>query len=127
MTEEEKKEAQTEEQPKKKKKKDPVEQALERTEELRTTLKALENETITLDGKLKNRNPALAKQIANENEIMKKRIENMNKAYQAILLEGLQVTEKQFLEFHYEDLKQATIEYCKKANVDLKIWKELAS
>ncbi len=103
-----------------------TEAAPNKIQELKGHIKSLQSEVKTLAGKIANRNPATAAKVKQENEKLIARVGNLQKALYALTLESQAPTIPSDDDLRTEIIRQATLSYCKKANVDQSIWKNIA-
>jgi hypothetical protein len=109
------------------KRKSPEEEASERIAKLQVDVVAVEREIKTLEGKLANRNPAALGEVRTANAALEKRLTALKLALYSLLIDSLKPRFNEDLHLQLECLRQATIEFCQKANVDPEIWKNIAS
>jgi hypothetical protein len=105
----------------------PEAQALARVKELRAKVAETQQQVVTLEGKLKNRDPQLIERLKKENEELEKRFVLLKKSLFAIITESYQPRSADELKLQYETLRVAAVEYCKKAKIDPELWKSIAS
>lgn len=105
----------------------PEAQALARVKELREKISQAHQQILTLEGKLKNRDPNLIARLKKENDEMGKRFALLKKSLFAIIAESYQPRSADELKLQYEVLRRAAVEYCKKAKIDPELWKSIAS
>ncbi|MGK5089959.1 hypothetical protein WDW86_20605 [Bdellovibrionota bacterium FG-2] len=103
-----------------------AETAPNKIQELKAQVQTLQREVKTLTGKIANRNPATATKVKQENEKLIARVGNLQKALYALTLESQSPSAPAEDDLRTEILRQATLQYCKKANVDQSIWKNIA-
>lgn len=95
--------------------------------ELQAQAATLVGELRIYEGRIANRNPALAAKLKTENLVLTKRIAALEKALLAISLDVLKPRINDDAKLQYEILRQAAVEFCKKTNTDPEIWKNIAS
>jgi hypothetical protein len=95
--------------------------------ELEAKIKTLEQEIIILEGKIGNRNPQQLEKVKRENAELKQRFQLLKKALFVIINESYQPRTIQEADLHYDVLRRATVEYCKKAKIDQELWKSIES
>ena len=105
----------------------PEAQALARVKELREKITQTQSQLLTLEGKLRNRDPNRIARLKKENEDMTKRFALVKKSLFAIIAESYQPRSEDEWKLQYEALRKATVEYCKKAKVDPQLCKSIAS
>ena len=99
----------------------------QRIAELQAKVTALKQEVLTLQGKAANRDPKLIAQLKQENAELAKRFELVKKSLFAIIAESYQPRTAEEAKLEYEALRNATVDYCKRAKIDPEIWKSIAS
>ncbi|OFZ83029.1 MAG: hypothetical protein A2583_13290 [Bdellovibrionales bacterium RIFOXYD1_FULL_53_11] len=92
---------------------------------LQESVKNLEGELRTIEGRFKNRDPALIAPLQAENKRMQDRIDTLLKSYYFLLMESLMPRQSDEFKAQLEILKNSAIEYFKKANIDQEIWKNI--
>ena len=105
----------------------PEEAANLRVKELQTALARLQSEIRTGQGKLANRDPTILKRLTHENEQLHFRINLLEAALLALCQDALVPKNAEDDAARLEILRQATLDYCRKKNVDPEIWKNLES
>lgn len=105
----------------------PEAEANQRIADLQTRLKALQQEVISMEGKVLNRDPVKIEALKKENEALGKSFILLKKSVFVIISESHQPRIMDELKLQYEILRRATIEYCTKAKIDPELWKSIAS
>lgn len=105
----------------------PEAQASARIKDLQAAVAALQKDCRTLEGLLANRNPQALERLNQENEKLRARAFALETALGALMIDSLKPRLAEEEKAQFEILRQATVEYCKKANVDPEIWKNLVS
>jgi hypothetical protein len=103
----------------------PETEATSRINVLQESIKAVEGEIRTLSGRFANRNPALVEPVKKENEELKKRMDLLQKALFGLLLESTKTKLMEDQKNQLDILKQAAIDYFKKANINPDLWKNI--
>jgi hypothetical protein len=85
----------------------------------------LEAEVKTLDGRLHNRNPAVAEALRKENEALRERVSALIRALNTLVGESLLPRHPEDQKVQLEALRHAAIEFCKKENINPEIWKNI--
>lgn len=98
-----------------------------RIKEIQARIVALQSEIRMIQGRYANRDPALARTLAKENELHHARLVLLQKALFGLMMDSYKPRQAQEEQQQYEILRRSTVEYCKKANVDPEIWKNLES
>jgi hypothetical protein len=105
----------------------PESEANQRITELQARLALLQQELLTMEGRLANRDPKLIERLKKENAEFTTRFQLLKKALFAIIIESYQPRSSDELKLQYETLRKAAVEYCKKTKIDPEIWKSIAS
>ena len=87
----------------------------------------MEKELRMSQGKLANRNPALVKEAKKENTELLKRLSSLQKVLYALIEESFNPALAEDAKLKTEILREAAISFCKKANIDQEIWKNIVS
>lgn len=96
-------------------------------EDLRKEIMKVQQETRQFQGQLANRSQALLEKLKLENDGLKARIPRMELALNALIMDSLKPRMAEDEKLQYEALRQAAVEFFKRANVDPQIWKSLVS
>lgn len=116
--------------PKKEEKKEgksPEEELRDKVAALEQEAKVLESEIRVSEGRLKNRNPQKLAELQKENEALRIRALNLQKCLFGMLMEASVPRTPEDSTLYHDVLKAGSIEYFKKASIDVALWKDIAS
>lgn len=99
----------------------------ERIIELRGEIEKIEAEIHILQGRLKNRNPALAKAVKRENDELGARLKKLQTALYGALADSLMPRSPDDARLHVESLREGALGYFRKTDVDESLWKSIES
>ena len=80
----------------------------------------------TMEGRFKNRDPALIKPLQGENTELSTRLALVEKAFLALLLETTRPRGMEEMKNTLDILKSSAVEYFRKANINPDLWKNIA-
>jgi len=104
-----------------------VSDAKERVTALEGELQTVENEVVSLKGKMAGRKESVAYALRTENAASKQRLELLTQIAYSLSMDSLQPTDEGSARLQLERIKQAVVEFCTKSNIDQGLWKNLAS
>ncbi len=103
----------------------PEADATRRINALQEAVKKLEGEIKTLQGQFKNRDPALTAALQAGNKVLRERLDRLERAYLILASEKLDSRNPEDLTVQTEALRVAAVDFCKKANINPEIWKNI--
>lgn len=104
-----------------------IEAVRARVDSLRQEVSMLEKQIRSLQGMIKNRDPKRVKSVQDENESLKARMKRLETAFYGSVTDMFRPRNADESNIQYELLKEWTADFFKKANVDLELWKNIAS
>ena len=94
--------------------------------ELQSSVMLRTAEIKVLEGKIGNRDPLLSAKLQKENKALRMRADALERAFELLISDTLKARSVDDARHELEVQRQATIEFCKLANVDPEIWKNIA-
>lgn len=105
----------------------PESEAAARINDLQARLASLKQEIKTIQGRMANRNPQMILATQKENDLLKARIEKLKSALFTLVMDSYKPRSPDEAELNYENLRRASVDYFKKANIAPEIWKNIES
>ncbi|MCM2323673.1 MAG: hypothetical protein NDJ90_10475 [Oligoflexia bacterium] len=105
----------------------PEAEANARIKDLQGQIVTLQKDVRMTEGRFTNRSPEAMKTLEKENQELRARLTLLEKALLAIANDSYRPRRLEEEKIQYEALRLAAVEFCKKANVDPEIWKNLVS
>lgn len=96
-------------------------------EELQSEVITLENEVVSLKGKLAGRKEPVAHALRKENEALKQKVTLLAEIAHSLAMDALHPGDERTARIQLERLKGAVVTFCTKSNIDQGLWKKLAS
>lgn len=94
---------------------------------LRAEIEVIRKDLVSMQGKLKNRDPSLLNGLKEENARLKQRLVRLESAAHGLNAESLLPRDPAEAKAAVETLRLAAVEHCKKTNVDTNLWKKIES
>lgn len=84
-------------------------------------------EVRTLEGRIKNNDPAAVKRLNEENQALRDRLAQLEKALSAMITDALAPRSADEAGIQYEALRKAAVDYFTKSKINPDLWKNIAS
>lgn len=106
---------------------DPEKEAEARVKTLKDQARALEHQMRSTEGRVKNRNPHALKKTQAEVALLTERLNKLEQVLYALFVDAVKARSADELKAKYDQLRLSTIDFCKRNNVDVELWKNIAS
>lgn len=98
-----------------------------RINNVQEAIKKIEGEIKSIEGKIANNNPTEIAEIQAENNLLQGKVEQLENFLFALILEAYQGSQLEAMKMKGEVLRLSAVEYFKKANIKIEIWKNIES